>query len=391
MKTVPEIMAAMTAVVDLAESETRSLNDDEVERYEQLEKELQSVSKTAEITKRQEIYKAPQGIGFPSVIKASPKGDEALEFAFINYLRTGQKNTDLDQLYAQTEGTSSAGGYLVPTTMLNRLIERRKAFGGFMNAARQLTTAQGNPIEIPTVDDTANTAEIVAEMASPASAGADIVFGTKTLGAYKYVASGASNAPLRVSVELLQDSAVDIESMVAQVLSKRLNRKMAYDVVRGSGSGEPEGIAYGTAGTTEVDLVGVAQLLTTVHALDPEYRQNAKWAFNDATAALIEGFVDGNGRPLLINAVNGIADSLSRPTLLGYPVVIDQAFPDANADNVIYAAFGDFEEAYIVRHVRDIQLWANPYANPGYVEFEAWARMDGKIVDPNAYVTLEGV
>lgn len=391
MRTAAEIMGQMTAIVDLAESETRALNDEESETYEKFETELKSVNRMTAITQRHEAYRQPVGTGFPSVIKPAPKGDDALEFAFVQYLKTGQPNHDLSQLFSQTEGTPSAGGYLVPSGFLDRLIERRKTFGGFLNAAEQLTTATGNPITFPTVDDTSNTAEIVAELGTPASAGADLVFGSKSLGAYKYVATGASNAPIKVSVELLQDAAFDIGAFVAKALGTRIARKQAYDVVRGSGSGEPEGIAYGTAGSIESDITTFANLNNLVHALDPEYRQNAKWVMNDATVAAIEGLVDGNNRPILVNAMQGIADSLARPTLLGYPVIIDQAMPNMGTDDVIGIFFGDPEEAYVVRHVRDVQVLVNPYKSSGYHEYDAWARMDGKIKNPNAYVTGEGV
>ena len=46
-------------------------------------------------------------------------------------LKAGTANADLSQLRnAQGEGTGSAGGYLVPTTFREMLVERMRAFGG---------------------------------------------------------------------------------------------------------------------------------------------------------------------------------------------------------------------------------------------------------------------
>jgi HK97 family phage major capsid protein len=80
----------------------------------------------------------------------------------------------------------------------------------------------------------------------------------------------------------------------------------------------------------------------------------------------------------------------TRYSLLGYPVIIDQAMPTWAADDVIGAGFGDWREAYIVRHVKAVQVLVNPFIATGYVGYDAWARMDGKVQNASAYVTGEG-
>jgi HK97 family phage major capsid protein len=265
-----------------------------------------------------------------------------------------------------------------------------------MNEAENITTADGRPIAWPSVVPPVYTeADIAAEGAATA-AGADIVFGEVTLGAYKYTSAGASNLPLKVSVELAQDAQFDIGAFVARHLGQRIARKQAYDIVRASGSGAPQGIAYGTSGTIEVDPTGFAALASIKHALDPEYRElGAKWIMNDATLAVLEGLLDGasgtSGRPILVPSQQGIEGPSNHGMLLGYPIVIDQAMPTWGADDVIGIAFGAWKEAYIVRHVKDVQVLVNPYAVEGYIVYSAWARMDGKVQDPYAYVTGEGV
>lgn len=394
MRTPEVIMAEMQALVDLAEAETRSLSDEEVETYSALETELKSINKTSEIKSRQEAYKTPI-VGFPAVIKPAPKGDDALEFAFTQYLRTGIPNSDIAQLFAQTEGSPSGGGYAVPDTFLNRVTEARTTFGGFMNLAENITTADGRPLSWPSIGPAAATeADIAAEGAATA-AGADLTFGEVTLGAYKYTSAGTANLPLKVSVELLQDAQIDVAALVARKLGERIARKQAYDVVRGSGSGEPLGIMAGTAGDVETASGSVptyAKLNALVHELDPAYRRGASWIMNDATAAVLEGItsgIAGDVRPILVPSTQGISDSVSRSTLLGYPVTIDQAVADL-ANDVQGIGFGNWKEAYIVRHVKGVQVLANPYAVTGYIVYDAWARMDGNVNDATAYVTMEG-
>jgi HK97 family phage major capsid protein len=381
-RTVELIFAEMTK---LQEAE-----DFDVDKYEELEAERNAVLAQGVARKRHEVYSQ---VAAPAIIGATPEGDEGLEHAFAQYLRTGQPNADLT--FAQTEGSPSAGGYAVPDGFLNKLIEVRTQFGGLMELAENITTGDGNDIHYPTVPTAAlySSADIAAEGAATA-AGADIVLGEVVLGAYRYVAAGTGNLPLKVSLELLQDSIFDIAAFVARRLGERITRRQAYDVCNASGSGAPQGIAYGTAGTVEVDPTGFAAFNSIVHALDPVYRANASWVFNDTTLGTIEGLLDGasgtSGRPILTYG-QGAEDAASHGRLLGYPVHIVQEMPTWAADNVIGAGFGDWKEAYIVRHVKEVTVLVNPYAATGYVVYDAYARMDGKVQNASAYVTGEGV
>ncbi len=76
-------------------------------------------------------------------------------------------------------------------------------------------------------------------------------------------------------------------------------------------------------------------------------------------------------------------------SLLGHPLIIDQGIANLS-NNVQGVGFGDWKEAYIVRHVKDVQVLANPYSQSGYIVYDAWARMDGTVKNFGAYVTMEG-
>lgn len=390
--TIDEIVAALEALVDKAKADGRELDEDEMSRYEDLEKQLNTAQRSAEIQKRHAAYLVP-GAGLQVLVKDD--GEDTLERAFDHYLRTGIAREEMVELRAQSKGTDAAGGYTVPDGFLNRIVQRLKEFGGFANEAETLVTASGNPLEFPSNDDTANTAEIVAENAAAASAGADLVFGTVTLGAYKYEATGTGNLPLKVSWELLQDSAIDIQPFIARKLGERIGRKLAVDFVTGSGVAMPQGIVTPKTPYDEItsNTVGptYAELLATLHALDPAYRANAKWLMNDATLAVLRGMLDGNDRPLWQPAHEAGINGLPGGTLLGHQVVVDQAMPSIG-DQTKFLAFGDFREAYVARRIKQITLVVlnELYAVNGQVGFMAWGRFDGKVKDPNAYVILAG-
>lgn len=391
--TIDEILAALQAIVDQAKNDDgsdRSLTDEEAERYAELEGQLQMARRTQEIRSRQEAYVTPvrQDLHVNAGHRAE---DDPQERAFDHYLRTGNAPSELAEFRAQSVGTNTAGGYLVPTGFRNKLIERMKEYGGIANYAETFNTAEGNPINYPTVDDTANVGEIVAE-AGTFAAGADIVFGTRALSAYKYMAGGAGNLPLKVSWELVQDSAFDINSFLTRTLGARIARLQAVHWATGTGTGQPQGIVTPITTSGTIGTLAYADLLATVHFLDPAYRGGAKWLMNDATLATIQGMLDTGGRPIVNDSIQGISGDPGGSTLLGYPVVIDQAMP-SKATGAKFLAFGNIAETYVIRRVKDITLVVlnELYAANGQTGYMAWARADGAVQNPNAMVVRTGL
>ncbi len=394
MKTIEDTLAALQAIVDAAEG--RSFTDEEVGQYEALEKELAQTRKSNEVRARNQAYNTVQSVAHVGV----PKEDDGLERAYEAYLRTGQPNADISGLQvrnAQGEGTSAGGGYMVPPGFRKKIVERMVAFGGLAAEVDSFNTTTGNNIEYPTLDDTANQGDITAESAAVAS-GADLTFGTVPLGAYKYTSAGAgSNLPLRVSVELLQDAAFDVQGLVSRAMGTRIARKQAAHWCTGTGVGQPKGIVAPSLTADETldvsDTIDYDDLLDTEALLDPAYEQNAKWVMNKAAWTQIRGIVDSTGRPLVMpNADSGIGGRPQK-TLLGYPVVIDQGMPNLVDTAAFFAVLGDLKEAYVIRRVSNIVVVVNPYSRAanGEVEFTAWERADANIQMRNAYVILRNV
>lgn len=396
--TVDEIVAAMEAIIEAATSDDgteRPLTEEESARYAELEKELRTVEKSNETRARHRAYMRPVRHGGGD---GADHGDaEARNRAFTAFLRG-----DSSELRALGIGTDAAGGYLAPDEFRDKLVECIKGFGGFAAAAEEVQSSDGNTWNWPTVSDAPsgvpNEGVITAEHAA-FSGGADPVFGTNSLGVYKYTTTGAGNNPIRVSVELRQDSKVDIDALLRRLMGQRIQRKQARDFVVGTGTGMPKGILNGTAdfelstsnswdGTNN----GYGDLIAIETLLDEAYLQNASWLMNRATYAQLLSLTDANDRPLIMPSTAGIGDGVGRQrTLLGYPVIIDSAAPNAD-DDVNFMAFGDFRQAYIVRRVAELNVVEDPYSRKsnGEVEYVAWQRAGGTVQDRCAYVIVKG-
>jgi len=393
MRTIEDCLIDLQAIVDTAEG--RSFTDDEVATYERLELELDGVRRSNELRARNAAYNTPVG----SVVHVGiPRQDDTLDRAFNAYLRTGMPNQDISGLrVTNAQSTSdSAGGYMIPPGFRQKLVEVRKAYGGLANEVETITTDSGNAIEYPSLDDTANSGSITTE-GSQFAAGADLTFGTVALGAFKYTSQGTGQDPLRVSVELLQDSAFDVEGLVARALGTRIARKQAADWASGGGTTLPFGICHSALTPNNVldspPTIDYDDLLDSEGALDEAYTQNAKWCMHKNTWLNIRGIVDGAQRPLILDqAASGVATQ-PRKQLLGYEVVIDMSMPEVSGGaGRNFMVFGDLREAYVIRRVSNLAVVVNPYtrANFGQVEYSAWERADGNIQNRSAYVVVKG-
>jgi HK97 family phage major capsid protein len=284
----------------------------------------------------------------------------------------------------QTKGTDAAGGYTVPTTLVAQLKEALKAYGGMRSVATVISTERGEDMSWPTVDETSNEGELVAEAASMNTV-LDIAFGLKTLNAFKY-----SSKVVTASLELLQDSSLDIEAYVAKALGERLGRITEKHFTTGDGSGKPQGIipavsvgvTASSGGTTSQSYTNFVDL---EHSIDPAYRQGARWMFNDAVLKNAKKLVDSQGRPLWRPGMGGGDPD----NILGYGYTINQgmATPAANAKTIAFGRLSD----YVIRDVLNIQFFRfadSAFTMNGLVGFLAFMRADGDFMGAGASVKV---
>lgn len=322
--------------------------------------------------------------------KGEPGSPEKRSYdaVFDTWVRGGAGSLELEdrQLLAehraQSVGTDSAGGYTVPEGFWNRVQETMLAFGGVLEVANVISTATGNTLPWPTNDDTANEGAILGENTQITEQ--DLTFGSKNLDAYKY-----TSKLVRVSYELLQDSAIDIEGFLARKLAMRLARIHNRHFTVGTGTGQPDGIAVSpVTGKTAASATAVThdELIDLIHSVDPAYRiPSSRFMFADGTAAAIRKVTDGDGNKAWQPGLKeGQPD-----TLLGYGITVNQNMPAMTTGNVA-ALFGDFNSGYVVRNVKDAQLVRldERYADYLQVGFFMFDRADGTKDDTAAYKAL---
>lgn len=278
--------------------------------------------------------------------------------------------------------TPSEGGYTVQTDVAKQLIVRLKEYGGMREAADVFVTAQGNPLNYPTTDGTAEVGELIEENATATDA--DLSFGTIGLNVFKF-----SSKVVTVPIELLQDSTLDIEGIVTDRLMERLGRITNQYFTTGAGTTEPRGVVTGsTAGkvgtTGQTTTVIYDDLIDLEHSVNPAYRKNgrAKFMMNDLSVRTIRKIKDSSGRPIFNPGYEVGVPGGAPNTLLGSEIIVNQdiATMAANAKSILY---GDYKY-YKIRDTMMFTLFRftdSAYSKKGQVGFLAWMRAGGNLID----------
>ncbi len=275
-----------------------------------------------------------------------------------------------------TVGTASEGGYTVPEGFSNELERSMLAFGGPRQVCRIFTTSSGNDLPWPTVTDTSNTGELLAEAGS-IGASVDPTFGVVTFNAYKY-----SSKPVLVSAELLEDSAFNLSQVLAGLLGERLGRITATHFTTGDGSSKPNGLVTAAgAGVTAASATAITsnELIDLVHSVDPAYRNGSSvgWMFNDAALKAIRKLKDGDDQYLWQPGMRAAEPDI----LYGFPYTVNQDMAAMTTGNVTML-FGDFSK-YIIRDVANMRLHRleERYRDNDQTGFIAFSRHDGDLLD----------
>ena len=271
------------------------------------------------------------------------------------------------------------------TEYLREVIKSMKAYSGIRELARELNTDTGASIPLLTGNATTEKGELLAENTTAATA--DTAFGTIALATYKF-----SSKSIPVSMELLQDSYIDMEAYIAEILTTRLGRITADYFATGTGSSQPMGLvtastngATGASGATTTVTYG--KLVDLQHSVNRAYRglPNVGFMMADLTVAKLRQIVDGNSRPIFVPGYE-VANNLAAPdTLLGAPIYICDEVPvmAASAKSILYGAFSK----YCVRNVMALRLWRmddSAYVTNGQIGFLAMMRAGGTLLDTAA-------
>ena len=343
-----------------------------LERQEALDKEL-NMPTSRPITEKPEAKEKSDA--------KTGRASDAYRKAFWDKLRS-KDGVNLPEIRnALEEGADTEGGYLVPDEFEHTLIQAMESETVIRPHATVITTSSGLH-KIPVVASHGSAAWIDEEGAYTES---DEAFGQVQLDAHKV------GTIIKVSEELLNDSAFDLESYFVSEFARRIGDKEEEAFLTGNGTGKPTGILNGTGGgqvgvtTAGATAITADELIDLYYSLKAPYRKNSIWILNDSTIKAIRKLKDGNGQYLWQPAIKDGEVN----TILGRPYFTSAYVPTmaAGAKTVV---FGDLKYYWIGdRQGITFKRLNELYAGNGQVGFMASKRLDGKTVLPEAIKILQ--
>jgi HK97 family phage major capsid protein len=321
---------------------------------------------------------------------------EDLEASKRGETRNGGVYQEIPEQRDLVVGTPIYGGNTVPVTLVDTLYQKLFDDSAVLQAGPTiLRTQSGETLKLPRLTSlavqpgTASTA--FAQASSKVQEAGNILegeprFDQVQLDAYKYAQY------TQVSRELVEDSVLDIEALLGQVLGRNLANFIGYDLTLGTGSGEPRGVRTAVqAGNKVTGATGVSgapnttdfdQFFDVIAKLKPGYRRNAKFLTNDTNTF--------NLRKLKMGSVYAWEPNLQTAgapdNFLGYPLLSDPNMPAFSITAGTSVLFGDFS-AYYVRMVKDVRIeWSMEFAwVSDMLSVKAVMRADGDAIDDDAF------
>lgn len=298
------------------------------------------------------------------------------------YIKINDRNREYR---AQSNLNLALGGALVPEGFVYNIETALLAYGGMRAASQVMRTDTGNPLPWPTINDTTNKGVLLAQNTQVSTT--DLSMAQISFSAYKY-----SSNQILIPVELLQDSAFNIEQYAGDALGVRLARILNDDYTTGTGAAKPYGIATtATSGRTATSATAISMddVINLIHSVDPAYRDGSAFMCHDNTKLALRQLKDGFGQYLW---QNGDVQSGVPDRLFGYPVVTNQSMDSTIASGKKSLFFGLWSK-FVIREVAGIRLvvMRERYADYDQIGMVAFMRADSNLLDagthPIKYIT----
>lgn len=322
-----------------------------------------------------------------NTVMAEQAADSDMEYRkqFMNYVLKGtpirmQNGTDY-------QTTTSDVGPVIPTTIVNRIVELMESNGNIL--AKVTRTSFKGGVKVP-VSAAKPTAVWLAERAGGNTQKMD-VSGSVVFSYYKLkVAVAVSLIVENVTLEIF-------EKTFSANIAEAMVRALEDAIINGTGSGEPKGILAETAAETikadvtpsTGDGVTYATLLAMEGALPTAYENGAEWVMNKKFFYNhIQAIVDSNGQP--IARVDAGIDGKLVHTIFGRPVNFTDhmAVPTQAAPTGVFAFIANLKDYMINTNMGvTVSRYVDEYSDDTVTK--AIMIADGKMVDTHSIIALE--
>ncbi len=352
-----ELRGLMNDLLEGAKTEKRALNDEEVAKFDEYEKEIKNIDFT--------IQRMEQEAGRKEVEKTEEMTVEERESKqFVDFIRgLLEKRADVNLTYGDN-------GAIIPKTIANKIVKKAYDMSSLLTDATKYNT-KGSLI-IPVYKET-SAKKLTMAYAS------EFVELESNIGTFDSVelANYLAGALAIISKSLVANTDIDLENVVVNLLAETVANFMEKECLYGT-TQKVAGLSGVTMNITTASATTITaeELIKLKNKVKKQFRNNAKWIMSPDTLAAIETLTDSNGRFLFREDMASDFDGY----LLGYPVETSDNMADISAGKtVIY--FGDLSGLALKQKqdALELNVLREKYATQHAVGINAWVEFDAKV------------
>lgn len=302
--------------------------------------------------------------------------------ALVTYVRKGDSSYEEKALSTET---NPGGGYLIPQVIAQDMVHTITAHAPLRALAR-VTTISTDALEVLLDKDPAQIGWVSETQNRDETATPEV--------ARVKIPVHELYAKPRATQKLLDDAAINVETWLVDKVSTQMAHTENDSFINGDGVGKPKGfLTYPSAPTASWEWgkleefstltdgafgeLGADVLIDTLHAMKPQYLDQAAWIMSRSTLAAVRKVRSGDEylfQPSFADKGPG--------TLLGYPVVVCDDMPALVAGKPSKSiVFANLKEAYQIVDREGIHVLRDPYSAKPYVEFYTTRRVGGDVVN----------
>ncbi len=310
---------------------------------------------------------------------------------FSNFIRSGICNFLKKSL---NENSDKDGAVLLPQNIMQKIDDKLSFLSPMRNISR-VTTISSSSIDI-LVDEKLPGANWCAENNERKETS------SPEMKKIKISVHELCSKP-KASQALLDDAQIDVENWLIEKISENFATLEDDAFINGDGKNKPKGfltcktslenesgsLQYflsGAKGKFANAEIALNTLIEMVCSLKPHHVKNACWIMSRSALAEIRKIKNNDGTSIWQISMSEATPS----TLLGYPVVIDDNMPSLNEkEGTFSVALGDFLSGYQIVDRQGLSVLRDPYTSKPFVEFFAFKRVGGAVVDFDAIKLLK--
>ena len=363
---------------------------DAVEQYDKMAADVKALGDEIARLENQAAFEAElakptskPALGSPAMdtgkkTNVDPLASDEYKGAFWDMMRG---SVSLDVRNALSIGEDTEGGYTVPDEFERQLIQALEENNIFRRMAHVIRTASGTR-KIPIANDIMEASWIDEGEEIPET---NTKFAQTTLSAYKL------GTMIKVSNELLNDSAFNIAAYIADRFGVTMGNAEEKAFISGTGEKQPTGLLNDTNGA-EIGVTAASETILTFdeifqlyYSLKAPYRRKASFLCNEAILLQLMTLKDGQGNYIWKPSLD-----IAKPdTILGRPIYTSTFMPlPAKGEKAV--CFGDYSYYWVAdRSNRTFRRLNELYARTDQVGFLTTQRVDGKLILPEAVKALK--